>query len=299
MEKLIKKYREYLVSQNYSKHTLRAYLGDVEQFFDFIKKFFPDENVSIEEINKSMFRDFLQHLSEQKDGNRTLARKVISIRAFFSYMIQNGYTTHNPLIEIKIPKFEKYVATFLTEDDMRFVLQIPDQEDALGIRNLAILELLYSTGIRIGELAGLKIKDVDFRQNQIKVLGKRSKTRIIPMGSFAIAALEKYLKIRDSFIKDMDVPEVFVSKNGNPLSADELRYIVNKYLKVIEKSKNYSPHTLRHTFATHLLNHGADLRSVQELLGHSSLTSTEVYTHTSMQKLKEAYKTAHPHGDRK
>ena len=299
MEKLIKKYREYLVSQNYSKHTLRAYLGDVEQFFDFIKKFFPDENVSIEEINKSMFRDFLQHLSEQKDGNRTLARKVISIRAFFSYMIQNGYTTHNPLIEIKIPKFEKYVATFLTEDDMRFVLQIPDQEDALGIRNLAILELLYSTGIRIGELAGLKIKDVDFRQNQIKVLGKRSKTRIIPMGSFAIAALEKYLKIRDSFIKDMDVPEVFVSKNGNPLSADELRYIVNKYLKVIEKSKNYSPHTLRHTFATHLLNHGDDLRSVQELLGHSSLTSTEVYTHTSMQKLKEAYKTAHPHGDRK
>ena len=299
MEKIIKKYKEYLISQNYSKHTLRAYLGDVEQFFEFIKKFFPDKNVSVDEINKAMFRDFLQHLSEQKDGNRTLARKVISIRAFFSYMIQNGYTTHNPLIEIKIPKFEKYVATFLTEDDMRFVLQIPDQEDALGIRNLAILELLYSTGIRIGELAGLKIKDVDFRQNQIKVLGKRSKTRIIPMGSFAIAALEKYLKIRDSFIKDMDVPEVFVSKNGNPLSADELRYIVNKYLKVIEKSKNYSPHTLRHTFATHMLDHGADLRSVQELLGHSSLTSTEVYTHTSMQKLKEVYKTAHPHGDRK
>ncbi len=299
MEKLIKKYKEYLISQNYSRHTLRAYLGDVEQFYDFIKKFFPDENVIIEEINKSMFRDFLQHLSEQKDGNRTLARKVISIKAFFSYMIQNGFTHHNPLIEIKIPKFEKHAATFLTENDMRFVLQIPDQEDALGIRNLAILELLYSTGIRIGELAGLKIKDVDFKQNQIKVLGKRSKTRIIPMGSFAIAALEKYLKIRDSFIKTVDVPEFFISKNGNPLSADELRYIVNKYLKVIEKSKNYSPHTLRHTFATHMLDHGADLRSVQELLGHSSLTSTEVYTHTSMQKLKEVYKTAHPHGDRK
>ena len=299
MEKLIQKYKEYLISQNYSKHTLRAYLGDVEQFYDFIKKFFPDEKVSVEEVNKSMFRDFLQHLSEQKDGNRTLARKVISIKAFFSYMIQNGFTHHNPLIEIKIPKFEKHAATFLTENDMRFVLQIPDQKDTLGIRNLAILELLYSTGIRIGELAGLKIKDVDFKQNQIKVLGKRSKTRIIPMGSFAITALEKYLKIRDSFIKGVDVPEFFLSKNGNPLSADELRYIVNKYLKVIEKSKNYSPHTLRHTFATHMLDHGADLRSVQELLGHSSLTSTEVYTHTSMQKLKEVYKTAHPHGDRK
>ncbi len=299
MEKLIQKYKEYLISQNYSKHTLRAYLGDVEQFHDFIKKFFPDENVNVEDINKSMFRDFLQHLSEQKDGNRTLARKVISIKAFFSYMIQNGFTHHNPLIEIKIPKFEKHAATFLTENDMRFVLQIPDQEDIFGIRNLAILELLYSTGIRIGELSGLKIKDVDFRQNQIKVLGKRSKTRIIPMGSFAITALEKYLKIRDSFIKTVDVPEFFLSKNGNPLSADELRYIVNKYLKVIEKSKNYSPHTLRHTFATHMLDHGADLRSVQELLGHSSLTSTEVYTHTSMQKLKEVYKTAHPHGDRK
>ena len=299
MEKLIQKYKEYLISQNYSKHTLRAYLGDVEQFYEFIKKFFPDKKVSVEDINKSMFRDFLQHLSEQKDGNRTLARKVISIKAFFSYMIQNGFTHHNPLIEIKIPKFEKHAATFLTENDMRFVLQIPDQEDIFGIRNLAILELLYSTGIRIGELSGLKIKDVDFRQNQIKVLGKRSKTRIIPMGSFAIAALEKYLKIRDSFIKTVDVPEFFLSKNGNPLSADELRYIVNKYLKVIEKSKNYSPHTLRHTFATHMLDHGADLRSVQELLGHSSLTSTEVYTHTSMQKLKEVYKTAHPHGDRK
>ncbi len=299
METLIQKYKEYLISQNYSKHTLRAYLGDVEQFIDFIKKFFPNEKVFIEDINKSMFRDFLQHLSEQKDGNRTLARKVISIKAFFSYLIQNDLTKHNPIIEIKIPKFEKYAATFLTEKDMRFVLQIPDQEDALGIRNLAILELLYSTGIRIGELAGLKIKDVDFIQSQIKVLGKRSKTRIIPMGSYAINALQKYLKIRESFIKDKDVPEVFVSHNGNPLSADELRYIVNKYLKVIEKSKNYSPHTLRHTFATHLLNHGADLRSVQELLGHSSLTSTEIYTHTSMQKLKEAYKTAHPHGDRK
>ncbi len=299
MEKLIQKYKEYLVSQNYSNHTLRAYLGDVEQFFEFIKKFFPDEIIIVEEINKSMFRDFLQHLSEQKDGNRTLARKVISVKAFFSYLIQNDLTTHNPLIEIKIPKFEKHAATFLTENDMRFVLQIPDKEDALGIRNIAILELLYSTGIRIGELAGLKIKDVDFRQDQIKVLGKRSKTRIIPMGSYAIAALQKYLKIRGSFIKAIDVPQIFVSKNGNPLSADELRYIVNKYLKVIEKSKNYSPHTLRHTFATHLLNHGADLRSVQELLGHSSLTSTEIYTHTSMQKLKEVYKTAHPHGDRK
>ena len=299
MEKLIQKYKEYLVSQNYSIHTLRAYLGDVEQFFEFIKKFFPDEKIDVEVINKSMFRDFLQHLSEQKDGNRTLARKVISIKAFFSYLIQNNFTAHNPLIEIKIPKFEKHAATFLTENDMRFVLQIPDKEDALGIRNLAILELLYSTGIRIGELAGLKVKDVDFKQDQIKVLGKRSKMRIVPMGSYAIAALQKYFKIRDSFIKKIDVPEVFVSKNGNPLSADELRYIVNKYLKVIEKSKNYSPHTLRHTFATHLLNHGADLRSVQELLGHSSLTSTEIYTHTSMQKLKEAYKIAHPHGDRK
>lgn len=299
MEQIIVQYKKYLVSQNYSKHTLRAYLGDVEQFCGFIKKFFPDGNINIDGITKSMFRDFLQHLSEQKDGNRSLARKVISIKAFFSYLIRNGFTAHNPLIEIKIPKFEKHAATFLTEKDMRFVLQIPDQDDPFGIRNSAILELLYSTGIRIGELAGLTLKDVDFKQEQIKVFGKRAKTRIIPMGSYAVNALQKYLKIRSAFIKKLDVPEVFVSKNGNPLSSDELRYIVNKYLKVIEKSKNYSPHTLRHTFATHLLNHGADLRSVQELLGHSSLTSTEVYTHTSMQKLKEAYTSAHPHGDGK
>ncbi|MBN2017640.1 MAG: tyrosine recombinase XerC [Candidatus Cloacimonetes bacterium] len=299
MEYVIAQYKKYLISQNYSKHTLRAYLGDVEQFNEFIKKFFPSENISIDNITKSMFRDFLQHLSEQKDGNRTLARKVISIKAFFSYLVRNGFTNHNPLIEVKIPKFEKHAATFLTENDMRFVLKIPDQEDLLGIRNSAILELLYSTGIRIGELAGLTLKDVSFKQKQIKVLGKRAKTRIIPMGSYAIDALETYLKVRSSFLKNGDVPEVFVSKNGNPLSSDELRYIVNKYLKVIEKSKNYSPHTLRHTFATHLLNHGADLRSVQELLGHSNLTSTEVYTHTSMQKLKEVYIKAHPHGDGK
>jgi len=296
---MIKQYKEYLSSQNYSKHTLRAYMGDVEQFYDFIKKYFPEQEIKVDGITKTMFRDFLQHLSEQKDGNRTLARKVISIKGFFSFLIKNNLCSNNPLLTIKIPKYEKNAATFLTEQDMRFVLQIPDKEDALGIRNIAILELLYSTGIRIGELAGLTLQDIDFKQNLIKVMGKRAKMRIVPLGSYAVKALQTYLKIRDTFIKDNAVEEVFVSRNGNPLSSDELRYIVNKYLKVIEKSKNYSPHTLRHTFATHLLNHGADLRSVQELLGHSSLTSTEVYTHTSMQKLKEVYETAHPHGDAK
>jgi len=299
MERLIKQYKEYLLSQNYSKHTLRAYLGDVEQFYNFIHKYFPDQEIEVDDITKTMFRDFLQHLSEKKDGNRTLARKVISIKGFFSYLIRNEFCNNNPLLSIKIPKYEKNAATFLTEKDMRFVLQIPDKEDTLGIRNIAILELLYSTGIRIGELAGVTFKDIDFKQKLIKVMGKRAKTRIVPLGSYAINAMQSYLKIRDSFIKGKSVSEVFISHNGNPLSSDELRYIVNKYLKVIEKSKNYSPHTLRHTFATHLLNHGADLRSVQELLGHSSLTSTEVYTHTSMQKLKEVYETAHPHGDAK
>ncbi len=298
MESLVTRYRDYLTSQHYSPHTLRAYLGDVEQFYDYIKKYFPKQKVEIEKITKTMFRDFLQHLSEQKDGNRTLARKVISIKGFFSYLIKNNLCHNNPLLSIKIPKYEKNAATFLTEQDMRFVLEIPDKKDPLGIRNVAILELLYSTGIRIGELAGLTLKDIDFQQKLIKVMGKRAKMRIVPLGSYAIDALQSYLKIRVTFVKDNPVDEVFISRNGNPLSADELRYIVNKYLKIIEKSKNYSPHTLRHTFATHLLNHGADLRSVQELLGHSSLTSTEVYTHTSMQKLKEVYKHAHPHGDK-
>ncbi|MBC8526002.1 MAG: tyrosine-type recombinase/integrase [Candidatus Cloacimonetes bacterium] len=178
------------------------------------------------------------------------------------------------------------------------MLSIPDSEDILGIRNKAILELLYSSGIRIGELAGIKLSNINLKKGLIKVLGKRSKTRIIPIGKYAQQAISDYLKVRTSLLKDKNEKMLFLSINGKPLSADELRYIINKYLKIIEKSKRYSPHTIRHTFATHLLDHGADLRSVQELLGHSSLTSTEIYTHTSIKKLKEIYEQAHPHGDK-
>ncbi len=293
-----------------SKHTIRAYQSDLFQFAEYCKRFFSegsalggkDEKIVVADITKTMFRDFLQFLSEKGDSNRTLARKVISIKGFFKYLYTEKIIPKNPTIDLKNPKFEKNTATFLTEDEMEFVLNIPDSDNILGIRNKAILELLYSSGIRISELAGLKIANVNLNKGLIKVMGKRRKTRIIPIGSYAQQSLQNYLKIRPALIQTKTKSEMkkmlFLSKNGNPLSADELRYIIDKYLKVIEKSKRYSPHTIRHTFATHLLDRGADLRSVQELLGHSSLSSTEIYTHTSMKKLKEVYERAHPHGDK-
>lgn len=281
-----------------SKHTIRAYRSDLTQFLQYIEKFFENSHIDVKKIKKIMFRDFLQFLSEKGDSNRTLARKVISIKGFFKYLYTEKIIPKNPTIDLKNPKFEKNTATFLTEKEMEFVLNIPDTDNILGIRNKAILELLYSSGIRISELAGLKIANVNLKKGLIKVMGKRSKARIIPFGSYASKAIKEYLKVREALLKDKNEEILFLSKNGNPLSSDELRYIIDKYLKVIEKSKRYSPHTIRHSFATHLLDHGADLRSVQELLGHSSLSSTEIYTHTSMKKLKEVYERAHPHGDK-
>jgi len=298
MKDLIKKYIDFLSSKNMSRHTIRAYQSDLFQFAEYCKRFFKDEKIVVTDITKIMFRDFLQFLSEKGDSNRTLARKVISIKGFFKYLYTEKIIPKNPIIDLKNPKFEKNTATFLTEDEMEFVLNIPDADNILGIRNKAILELLYSSGIRIGELAGLKISNVNLKKGLIKVMGKRRKARIIPFGSYALKAIKGYLKVRNILIKGKNEEILFLSKNGNPLSADELRYIIDKYLKVIEKSKRYSPHTIRHSFATHLLDHGADLRSVQELLGHSSLSSTEIYTHTSMKKLKEVYERAHPHGDK-
>lgn len=301
MKNHLKKYIDYLSSQNVSAHTIRAYKTDISLFEKFCRQFFPNEKVITQEITKQMFRDFLQYENEDGNSNRTLARKVISAKGFFKFLAFKNYIQSNPLSETKIPKFEKHAATFLTEKEMKFVLSIPDQENLLGIRNQAILEILYSSGIRISELAGLKLSDVSLNEKLIKVMGKRSKARIVPIGNYAVKSVNTYLKIRPTLLdkKKTKTKSLFVSKNGNPLSADELRYIINKYIKVIEKSRQYSPHTVRHSFATHLLNHGADLRSVQELLGHASLTSTEIYTHTSITQMKKVYQQAHPHGDRK
>lgn len=298
MEKQIQNFMQHLQARNMSKHTIRAYKSDLAQFKAFIKKFFPEEKIRIEKIEKIMLRDFLQHLSEKGDSNRTLARKVISIKSFFANLVDNEVLDSNPLLNFEIPKFGKNTATFLSEKEMKFVLSIPDEDTKYGIRNRAILEVLYSTGVRISELAGLKISDISFQQKSIKVFGKRKKARIVPMGDYAIKSVQKYLDIRSVFAKNKNPKALFLSKNGNPLSADELRYIIDKYLKIIEKSQNYSPHTVRHSFATHLLDHGADLRSVQELLGHANLSSTEIYTHTSMKKLQEVYNRSHPHGDK-
>ena len=298
MKDIIQKYINFLSSKNMSKHTIRAYKSDLSQFIEHCKIFFKDKEIVVTDITKIMLRDFLQILSEKGDTNRTLARKIISIKGFFKFLASEDIIPFNPVIDIKNPKFEKHTATFLTEKEMEFVLSIPDSEDILGIRNKAILELLYSSGIRIGELAGIKLSNINLKSGLIKVLGKRSKTRIIPIGKYAQKSISDYLKVRTSLLKRKSEKILFLSINGNPLSPDELRYIINKYLKIIEKSKRYSPHAIRHTFATHLLDHGADLRSVQELLGHSNLTSTEVYTHTSIKKLKKAYEQAHPHGDK-
>nr|MBC8313597.1 tyrosine-type recombinase/integrase [Candidatus Cloacimonadota bacterium] len=229
IEKVVRKYIDFLSSKNMSVHTIRAYDVDIRQFLGYSVKFFIDEKIVISKITKIMLRDFLQFLSESGDSNRTLARKVTSIKGFFKFLVSQNIISQNPVIDVKIPKFEKHTATFLTEDEMEFVLNIPANDNILGIRNKAILELLYSSGIRIAELAGLKLLDINLKKGLIKVFGKRKKTRIIPIGKYAMNALQNYLKMRKNLLKKKSLKTVFISKNGNSLSSEELRYIVDKY----------------------------------------------------------------------
>ncbi len=282
--------------KGYSEHTLRAYHKDLSQFNTFLR----DENCSsLKSVNHLLLRKFLAVLRTNNYSKTTIARKLASIRSFFKYLIQVGELVSNPFEALRTPKQDKKLPHFLSISDVDVLLKTPDCSNSMGLRDLAMLETLYSTGIRVSELVNLGEEDIDFFGGMIKVKGKGKKERLVPIGSHAIKAIKEYLNSRSKPKKDEKKKAtrnkpLFLNKYGNRLTARSVARTLDKYLKMSGINLLTSPHTFRHSFATHLLDKGADLRSVQELLGHSNLSTTQIYTHITTERLKSVYEKSHP-----
>ncbi|HOX54354.1 MAG TPA: tyrosine recombinase XerC [Candidatus Omnitrophota bacterium] len=284
MQRHIDKFVAYLeIEKNASAHTILNYKLDLTEFANFLK------DTTVDKIDYLSLRKYLAFLKEKNLKSRTLARKVSCLRTFFKFLSREGYIKSNPATLLLTPKLDKRLPQFLTEDEMLKLLEAPPKDGESGLRDRAIMETFYSTGMRISELVGLNMDDIDFISGVVKVRGKGKKERLLPIGEKALSALRQYIDNRKEKTK-----EVFLNKNGTRITDRGVRDILEKYIKLTSLKENISPHTLRHTFATHLLNHGADLRSVQELLGHVNLSTTQIYTHLSTERLKNIYDKTHP-----
>lgn len=282
--------------KGFSEHTLRAYHKDLLQFDNFLKA---EKRSSLESVNHLLLRRFLAVLRSKNYSKRTIARKLASIRSFFKFLIREGELVANPFEMLRTPKQDKKLPQFLSITEVDVLLKTPDSSSVMGLRDMAIMETLYSTGIRVSELVGLDEGHIDFTAGMIKVQGKGKKERLVPIGSHAINAINEYInsKPRSKMKEEKSVSRsepLFLNKYGDRLTARSVARSLDKYLKASGINLLTSPHTFRHSFATHLLDKGADLRSVQEMLGHSSLSTTQVYTHITTERLKNVYDKAHP-----
>jgi tyrosine recombinase XerC len=288
-------YQEYIddfvdflsLEKNRSVLTIENYTRDIERFIFYVEEY----GLKLDELKPLNYRAYMTFLSKGGLKPRSIARSISAIHTFFKYLFREGKINENSSSVISLPKIPKNLPKFIYPKEILDLLELPDTNEMLGIRDRLIFEFLYATGIRVSEMTNIKAKDIDFSECLIKVLGKRSKERIVPFGEQALYWLEKYLDV----IKGFSVTEyLFVNKSGKRLTDRGVRYIFDKYIKTLSLKIKITPHVLRHTFATHLLNNGADIRIVQELLGHANLATTQIYTHISKEKLMDAYKKAHP-----
>ncbi|MCI4670406.1 MAG: tyrosine-type recombinase/integrase [Bacteroidia bacterium] len=297
---LLLSFFDYLkYEKNYSSHTLQAYQRDLEQLRIFLEKSGIDLNKpsDIKQLNHKDLREWALELVEKDQASSTLKRKLSSIRTFFHYVQREGHISYNPAEKIQLPKQEKKLPTFLKPDETRFLFEEIDfPNDFEGVRDRCILEILYGCGIRRSELLSLSDEDIDMYAQQIKVIGKGSKERIVPFGKVVKASIEAYF-YEKSQLPEADKSCFIVRKNGHSAYPKLLYNVVNKWISKVSSLNQKGPHTLRHTYATHMLDEGADLNAIKELLGHKSLASTQVYTHNSISKLKKIYKQAHPKAD--
>jgi len=274
-------YLDYLKKEkNYSPHTLRAYRADLRLFFEFLA------DRKMDRVDNTTISQYLAFLFKYGLDPRSVSRKLSTLKSFFKVLKKIGLVQDNPAALVRSPKTKKHLPGFLTLPQVEIGLAIEDKRDR------AIMEVLYSCGLRAAELVGLNIPDIDLNREEVKVRGKGAKERIVPLGKAAQLALVGYLRERTS-----TTTALFVNYRGNRLTTRSLQRIVRKHLLKIAQAQGTNPHILRHTFATHLLERGADLRAVQELLGHSSLSTVQIYTHLTTQRLKEIYKKAHPRAD--
>ena len=303
---LVQQFVDYLRHErHFSPYTARCYGADLRQYCEHLAGQGDSSGVDqqLRGIDTVGIRGFLSHLDGFGYSPATTARKIATLRSFYRWMQKRGHMQTNPMLLIRTPKQTKRLPKAINVEQVEKLLAAPDNRDTLGARDRAILETLYSTGVRVSELVDLNRNDLDFAGQTLHIRGKGKKERIVPLGSHALAAIRHYMTLlepdprfralRDRSMTETAIP-LFVNKNGGRLSSRSVRRKLDKYLKSAGLDPSISPHTLRHSFATHLLDNGADLRSVQELLGHQSLSTTQIYTHLSSMRLRTAYNEAHP-----
>lgn len=286
MKRYIDKFIRYLqIEKEMSGHTIRNYNIDLASFAEFLGE------EKIEDVGHLTLRKFLAHLRSKNLDKSSIARRISCLRSFFKFLMREGYIKANPITGLSTPKREKKLPTFLQEDEVAKLLEVPG-DDLMGARDKAILETLYSSGMRVSELTAINNDNIDFIAEVIKLYGKGKKERLVPIGSKALQAIRRYHSKLPPKLSAKKV--LFLNRSGKRLSGRSVRRIVSKYIMKVSKKENISPHTFRHSFATHLLNRGADLRAVQELLGHANLSTTQIYTHVTTERLKDVYDKVHP-----
>lgn len=281
--------------RNMSPETIRAYEKDLHQFLRYFSK---DNGDAVQPGNLTtlQIREYLSHLKDKNYQKTTVVRKLATIRSFYKCLLRKGIVTTNPVAEIPTPKVEKKIPHFLATDEVEKLLNAPQGTGFQSVRDRAILETLYSTGLRVSELTSLNVGDIDMTSEVLKARGKGRRERVVPVGSFALQAIKGYVDTRAQVphVNEKDPEALFLNRFGDRLSSRSIRKIIDKYIKVTGLNEKTSPHTLRHSFATHLLNRGANLRVVQELLGHKHLSTTQIYTHVTTDATKQTYDEAHP-----
>lgn len=293
---MIERFIRYIQAEKrYSEHTLKAYERDLEQFSSFlVDKYEIEELLS---VNSEMIRSYIIDLKENNIKNRSINRKISVLRSFYNYCLREKQITVTPLLGVKSMKQPKELAKFVPEHDIK-KMTFEQNDDFLVRRDEIVFEILYQTGMRQSELRSIKDMDIDSNAKTIKVHGKRNKDRIIPIGVELLMMIDRYIMLRNAQFPDRNNSFLIVDNHGNETTSRFIYSLVHNILKDITTIEQKSPHVLRHTFATHLLNRGADIRAIQKMLGHSSLRSTQIYTHNTIDKLKDVYKKAHPYGDK-
>ena len=281
--------------RNFSLHTIKAYKNDLTRFNQFLNQ--GASRIKFKEINRNDIRRFLADEYENEYTSKTVARRLATIKSFFKYLVKVELIEDNVSIHIHSPKVPKKLPNFVDKNLIDVLMTSPPLDTLIGVRDRAVLELFYSTGVRLSELVNMNIGDFHIDKKLVRVIGKGSKERMIPYGKTAESAIENYLKMRNLSFKPVFARSpLFVNSSEKRISKRTIQRRMNNYIKLVADGKSVGPHLLRHTFATHLLDNGADIRAVKDLLGHSSLSSTQIYTHVSIDKLKKDYTQAHPHG---
>jgi integrase/recombinase XerC len=286
---------EYLqIEKNYSEYTIVCYKRDIGEFIEFMQR---EAIPSLDEVTYGDVRLFLTELHKKHQASRSIARKISSLRSFYKFLLREKLVRENPFSLASLPKKEQKIPKFLYSEELESLFHVNDLNTAIGQRNQALIELLYATGIRVSECCQIQLTDIDFAVSTILIYGKGNKQRYVPFGSYAKEALEQYIRDgREQLLQKAKITNkyLFLNFRGNPLTPRGVRNILNDMVEKAAITQKISPHVLRHTFATHLLNEGADMRTVQELLGHAHLSSTQVYTHVTKDRLRNVYLHTHP-----